>query len=311
MLKLVFMGSPAFAVPTLAEILAAGHEVVAVYSQPPKRAGRGLAETSSPVHAFAAEAGLPVHTPRTLKTEDAQAVFRAFAPDVCVVVGYGMILPQAILDVPRHGCLNLHPSLLPRWRGAAPVQRPIMAGDQQTAAVIMRMEAGLDTGPMCLAERVPIGPDMTAGDLHDVLKLLGAGLMVRALAALERGSLKVTAQSVEGVTYAPKITNEECRIDFTRDAHSVWNQIRGLSPTPGAFFELEIDGKHERFKVLRAVPLAGPRSAVPGALLNTHFVFSCGSGTIQLTEVQRAGKKAMSTADMLRGLAVKPGMVAQ
>ncbi|MFM2421560.1 MAG: hypothetical protein RL291_90, partial [Pseudomonadota bacterium] len=242
---------------------------------------------------------------------EAQAELKALAPDVIVVVAYGMLLPQAVLDIPPRGCLNLHPSLLPRWRGAAPLQRPIMAGDTETAAVIMKMEAGLDTGPMCLLERIPIPPQMTAGDLHDLVKVQGAGLMVRALAALERGSLKETAQSNDGVTYAAKITNDECRIDFTKDAPTVWNQIRGLSPSPGAFFEMEIDGKRERFKVLRGTPDKKPVSASPGTIADPQtFTIACGTGTFRPTEIQRAGKKPMPVDELIRGLKLTPGLKA-
>jgi methionyl-tRNA formyltransferase len=311
MLRLVFMGSPAFAVPTLAEIVAAGHDVAAVYTQAPKPANRGMAETKSAVHQFAEAAGLPVLTPKSLKAADAAEILRALAPDVVVVVAYGMLLPQAILDVPRHGCLNLHPSLLPRWRGAAPIQRPIMAGDRETAAIVMKMEAGLDTGPMCLIERLAIPETMTAGELHDVLKVLGAGLMVRALAALERGSLTETPQATEGVTYAPKIANAECRIDFSKDASTVANQVRGLSPTPGAFFELEVDGKRERFKVLRGTPDLATTSQPAGTLIDpATMTFACGQGTFRPIEVQRAGKKPMPVADLVRGLYLTAGIKA-
>jgi methionyl-tRNA formyltransferase len=309
MLRIVFMGSPAFAVPSLAEIVAAGHDVAAVYTQPPKRANRGMAETPSPVHTFATASGLTVCTPKTLKTPTAAQELAQFAPDVVVVVAYGMLLPQAILDVPRLGCLNLHPSLLPRWRGAAPIQRPVMAGDRETAAIVMKMEAGLDTGPICLAERIAIPDTMTAGELHDLIKVQGAGLMVRALAALERGSLTETPQASEGVTYAAKITNDECRIDFTKDAAAVWNQVRGLSPSPGAFFEVEVDGKRERFKVLRGIPSNRPADAPPGTLIDpATLTFACGHGVFQPIEVQRAGKKPMPVADLVRGLYLAAGI---
>lgn len=316
MARLVFMGSPAFAVPTLAELIAAGHDIAAVYTQAPKPAGRGLSESPSAVHRFAREAGLRVETPKSLKSAEAQSTFAALHPDVAVVVAYGMLLPQAILDIPKSGCLNLHPSLLPRWRGAAPIQRPVMAGDRETAAVVMKMEAGLDTGPMCLAERVPIPPDMTSGELHDLLKVRGADLMVRAIAALERGTLTQTPQSSDGVTYAAKITNAECRIDFTRSAEVVHNQIRGLSPSPGAFFELPINGSKERFKVIRSevvtaevvTPIGTNRA--PGMLLDSRFTFACGDKAIRPTIVQRSGKKPMTIHDMLRGLELSPGVVA-
>ncbi len=238
MLRIVFMGTPEFSVPTLAEIVGAGHEVVAVYSQPPRPAGRGMAETKSPVQLFAEASGIPVFTPKSLRTAEAQAVFAAHQADVAVVVAYGLILPKAVLDAPREGCLNLHGSMLPRWRGAAPIQRAIMAGDSETAAMVMKMDEGLDTGPVCLAERIAIGPNMTAGELHDAMKLQGAGLMVRALAALERGSLHATPQPADGVTYAAKIDKAEARIDLSLPARDVHNRVRGLSPFPGAWIDV-------------------------------------------------------------------------
>ena len=237
-MRIVFMGTPEFAKATLAELVAAGHDIAAVYTQPPRPAGRGMAERPSPVHAFAEQQGLDVRYPTSLKGEDAQAAFRALEADAAVVVAYGLLLPAAILEAPREGCFNLHGSELPRWRGAAPIQRAIMAGDTHTAVMVMRMEEGLDTGPVCLAERIEIGAEMTAGELHDVMAVIGAGLMVRALAALERGSLTATPQSAEGVTYAEKISKAEARIDFNRPAVEVHNKIRGLSPFPGAWFEI-------------------------------------------------------------------------
>ena len=305
MLRIVFMGTPEFSVPSLAEIIGAGHDVVAVYSQPPRPAGRGLAETKSPVHAFAEAAGIAVHTPKSLKAADAQEIFRAHAADAAVVVAYGLLLPQVVLDAPRLGCFNLHASLLPRWRGAAPIQRAIMAGDTETAAMVMRMEAGLDTGPVCLGERVPIGAEMTAGELHDALSTGGASLLVRALAALERGSLTATPQLTEGITYAAKIEKAETRIDFGKPSHAVHDHIRGLSPFPGAWFEMEIDGKRERVKVLRSVRASG--SGAVGALLDDQLTIACASDAIRPLTVQRAGKKAMSATEMLRGIAGKIG----
>ncbi len=305
MLRIVFMGTPEFSVPSLAEIIVAGHEVAAVYSQPPRPAGRGMAETKSPVHAFAAASGIAVHTPTSLKTADAQATFRGHDADAAVVVAYGLLLPQAVLEAPRLGCFNLHASLLPRWRGAAPIQRAIMAGDTETAAMVMRMEAGLDTGPVCLGERVPIGPEMTAGELHDALSAQGASLLVRALAALERGSLAATPQPSDGITYAAKIEKAETRIDFTKPAQAVHDHIRGLSPFPGAWFEAAIDGKHERIKVLRSA--VTNFNGEPGTVLDTQLSLACGRGAIQPLTVQRAGKKAMSVADMLRGVSVAVG----
>lgn len=304
-LRIAFMGTPEFSVPTLSEIIGAGHEVVAVYSQPPRPAGRGMAETPSPVHKFAAAAGIEVRTPKTLRAAEEQERFRALGSDVAVVVAYGLILPKPILDAPRLGCLNVHASALPRWRGAAPIQRAIMAGDRETAVMVMRMEEGLDTGPVCLAEQLAIGADETAGELHDRLSLAGASLLVRALAALERGSLTETPQASDGVTYAAKIDKSEARIDFGRSAADVHNQIRGLSPFPGAWLEAEVDGKRERIKVLRASLANG--SGRPGKVLDDALTVACGAGAIRLTELQRAGKKPMSAAELLRGFALSKG----
>lgn len=304
-MRLVFMGTPRFAVPTLAEIIAAGHEVVAVYSQPPRPAGRGMSETRSPVHELAAASGIEVRTPKSLRAPEEQEAFRALGADAAVVVAYGLILPKPILESPREGCFNLHASALPRWRGAAPIQRAVMAGDAATAAMVMRMEEGLDTGPVCLAEWVAIGPDETAGALHDRLAPLGAGLMVRALAALERGSLTATAQPEEGVTYAAKIDKAEARIDFSRAAAEVHNLIRGLSPFPGAWLEADVQRKKERIKVLRSILVEG--SGPPGEIIDDRLTVACGSGAVRLVELQRAGKRAMSAEELLRGLALTKG----
>lgn len=300
MLRVVFMGTPEIAVPTLAEIIGAGHEVVAVYSQPPRPAGRGMDLRKSPVHAHAEAFGIPVYTPKSLKGEAEQAAFRAHDADVAVVVAYGLLLPKAVLDAPRQGCLNMHGSALPRWRGAAPLQRAIMAGDRETAAMVMRMDEGLDTGPICLAERIEIEPDMTAGELHDRMMLVGAGLMVRALSALERDTLVCSPQPTEGVTYAAKLDKAEARIDFAKPASEVHNHIRGLSPFPGAWFEAGPAGKRERIKVLRSAVVEG--AGTPGAVLDAKTaVIACGGGAIRLAEVQRAGKKPMSGEELLRG----------
>ena len=304
-LRVVFMGSPEFSVATLAAIIGAGHEVVAVYSQPPRPAGRGQAERPQPVHKFAAEAGIPVHTPTNLRTPEAVTLMQAHDADVAVVVAYGLLLPQAILDCPRHGCLNLHGSLLPRWRGAAPIQRAIMAGDAETGVMVMRMEAGLDTGPVGLGERVAIGPDTTAGELHDTLATRGADLMVRALAALERGSLTFKPQPAEGVTYAHKIGKAEARIDFSKPAAEVQCHIRGLSPFPGAFFEIATPGGIERIKVLKAQVADGVGN--PGTTLDDRLTVACGVGAVKLTLLQRAGKKPMPADELLRGFAVARG----
>ena len=304
-LRIVFMGTPDFSVPTLSEILGAGHEVAAVYSQPPRPAGRGMSERKSPVHAFAEASGLAALTPRSLRTPEAAEAFRAHAADVAVVVAYGLILPRPILGAPRLGCLNLHASALPRWRGAAPIQRAVMAGDAETAVMVMRMEEGLDTGPICLAERVPIGPDATTGDLHDELARRGAALMIRALAALERGSLVATPQPAEGVTYAAKIDKAEAQLDFNLPAREVHNRIRGLSPLPGAWLEISTPAGRERIKVLRSQVARG--SGRPGSTLDDALTVACGDGAVRLLELQRQGKKPMAAADLLRGFAVPAG----
>lgn len=303
-MRIVFMGTPDFAVPTLTEIVARGHDVMAVYTRAPAPAGRrGLDLTPSPVHRIAEGFGIPVRTPRTLRSEEERAAFRDLAPEVAVVVAYGMILPQAILDVPEQGCLNLHGSLLPRWRGAAPIQRAIMAGDRETGVAVMRMEAGLDTGPVGLVERIPIGPDMTAGDLHDRMMLVGADLMARALAALERGALAFTPQKAEGVAYAAKIEKSETRIDWSRPAREVHDRIRGLSPFPGAWFPLGAD--EARVKVLRSTLAEGAGS--PGMVLDDALTVACGDGAVRLLEVQKAGKQPAGAAAFLSGNMVPPG----
>jgi methionyl-tRNA formyltransferase len=305
MMRIIFMGTPDFAVPALGAALAAGHEVVAVYTQPPRAAGRGLSTRKSPVQLFAEAAHIPVLTPPRLKSADEQARFIAFHADVAVVVAYGLILPKPILEAPRFGCLNLHASALPRWRGAAPIQRAIMAGDAETAASIMRIEEQLDAGPVCLAERVPIGEDVTAGELHDALAGRGAELMVRALAALEQGTLDCRPQVVEGVTYANKIEASDTRIDWSRQSREVHNQIRGLSPYPGAWFEVELNGKRERIRALRSILAAG--DGKPGTLLDDRLTIACGNGAVRLTQVQRAGKRPMPTEEFLRGVKLHRG----
>jgi methionyl-tRNA formyltransferase len=305
MLRTIFMGTPQFAVPTLSELIAAGHEVAAVYTQPPRPADRGMALRKSPVHEFAEAAGIGVRTPTTLKATDEQTMFAELAADVAIVVAYGLILPKAVLEAPRHGCLNLHASALPRWRGAAPMQRAIMAGDRETAVMVMRMDEGLDTGPICLAERVAIGGDMTAGELHDRMTVTGASLMVRALAALERGSLDCMPQPVDGVTYAAKISKGERRIDFRRPATEVHNLVRGLSPSPGAWFEMPSGGKGERIKVLRSMLVEA--QGEPGTLLDGGLTVACGQGAVRLLQVQRAGRRAASAEEFLRGFALPSG----
>jgi len=308
-LRVVFMGTPDFSVPTLMEIVGQGHDVVAVYSQPPRPAGRGMDLKKSPVHEAAESFGIPVYTPSSLKGADEQEAFAALDADVAVVVAYGLILPRAILDAPQFGCFNLHASLLPRWRGAAPINRAIMAGDAETAVQVMRMEEGLDTGPVCLSETVAIGDNMTAGELHDRLSGLGGDLMVRALAALSRSALDEQAQADEGVTYADKLSKQETRIDWSKPAAEVHNQIRGLSPFPGAWCEITLGGKAERVKILRST--LGEGEGSPGTVLYTNDVpvIACGTGAVRLEQVQRAGKKPMSGADFLRGASLSDGAV--
>ncbi len=307
MLRVVFMGAPDFSVPTLMEIVGQGHEVVAVYSQPPRPAGRGMEERKTPVHEAAEQLGLPVFTPTSLKSEEEQEKFRALDADVAVVVAYGLLLPKAILEAPREGCLNLHGSLLPRWRGAAPIQRAIMAGDRETGVQVMRMDEGLDTGDICMSETIAITAEMTAEDLHDRMMVLGADLMVRALAALSRGLLKSRPQPDEGVTYAKKIDKAESRIDFARPADEIHNTIRGLSPFPGAWCEMTIRGKAQRVKLLRS-ELADGKGA-PGELLDDAMTVACGAGAVRLVMLQRAGKGAMKADEFLRGADLKIGDV--
>ena len=304
-LRLVFMGSPAFSVPTLRAVVDAGHDVCAVYCQPPRRSGRGMAETKGPVHIAAEALGLPVLTPVSLKAAAEQSVFKAHKADAAVVVAYGLLLPQAILDGTRAGCYNVHPSALPRWRGAAPLQRAVMAGDKTTACIVMRMEAGLDTGPMCLREEIAIGPDMTAGALHDALAPVGAHLMVEALRRLEAGTLVETPQPEVGVMYATKIDKAEARLDFSWDAARVHNTIRGLSPFPGAWCEVGSGERRERIKVLASQIVEA--SGAPGVVLSGDLVIACGTGAVGLTLVQRAGKKPQTAVEFLRGFALASG----
>ncbi|SHG94412.1 methionyl-tRNA formyltransferase [Kaistia soli DSM 19436] len=304
-LRIAFMGTPDFAVPTLTEIIGQGHEVVAVYSRAPRPAGRGMEERKSPVHAIAERFGIPVFTPRSLRGEAEQADFAALDVDVAVVVAYGLILPKPILDAPREGCLNLHASLLPRWRGAAPIHRAIMAGDSETGVMVMRMEEGLDTGPVAMAERLAIPSDATTGDLHDRLARLGADLMVRALAALSRGALGAVPQTEDGVTYAAKIDKGETRIDWSRPAAEVHNHIRGLSPFPGAWCEMDLAGRTERVKILRSTLADG--AGLPGAVLDDRMTVACGTGAVRLVELQRAGGKPLTAEAFLRGAVVAPG----
>ncbi|HEX9073920.1 MAG TPA: methionyl-tRNA formyltransferase [Pseudolabrys sp.] len=300
-MRLIFMGTPDFAVPTLIELAARGHEIPAVYTRAPKPAGRGMDVQHTPVEREARRLALPVYTPKTLEDDDAQKAFRVHNADAAVVVAYGLILPKPILEAPRLGCFNVHASLLPRWRGAAPINRAIMAGDAESGVTIMKMDEGLDTGAMAMAERVPTGADMTAGELHDALSRLGADLMLRVLAAAERGSLVLTPQLQAGVTYAEKISKSETRIDWSKSWKQVHDHIRGMSPVPGAWFE--VGGK--RVKVLRSTK--GEGSGVHGTALDDKLTIACGDGAVRLVQVQRAGRQPMSAEEFLRGTPVKAG----
>jgi methionyl-tRNA formyltransferase len=294
-LRLVFMGTPDFAVPTLLEITGQ-HEIAAVYTRAPRPAGRGMAPQQTPIAGEAARLGIPIFTPKTLKDTAAASTIGELKADAAVVVAYGLILPKTILDLFPLGCFNLHASLLPRWRGAAPIQRAIMTGNNDTGVMVMKMEESLDTGPIAMADQVPIGPDMTAGELHDELALRGARLTAVALAALERGSLQLMPQSTEGVTYANKIEKSETRIDWAKSWSEVHNHIRGLSPFPGAWFEAADVG---RVKVLRSTKAEG--AGKPGQILDDRLTVACGNGSVRLVEVQRAGKQPMGAEEFLRG----------
>jgi methionyl-tRNA formyltransferase len=302
-MRIVFMGTPEFAVPTLLEV-AQQQEIAAVYTRPAKAAGRrGMALLASPVERAARGLELPVLTPTSLRTAEAESTTLALAADAAVVVAYGLILPKSILDAFAIGVFNVHASLLPRWRGAAPIQRAIMAGDRETGVTIMKVEEGLDSGPIALSERVPIHADTTAGDLHDTLARLGADLMVRALAALDRGSLTLTPQPASGITYAPKIEKSEARIDWSRPCDAVHNHIRGLSPFPGAWFELAEET--ERIKVLRSAKTEG--SGKPGMVLDDRMTIACGTDAVRIVELQRAGRQQMKTEEFLRGRPIAAG----
>jgi len=303
-MRLIFMGTPDFAVPALVELAARGHDIAAIYTRAPKPAGRrGLELTPSPIEREARRLGLAVETPALLKSEDALAEFRSHDAQAAVVVAYGLLLPKPILDALPLGCFNIHPSLLPRWRGAAPINRPILAGDEATGVTVMKMDEGLDTGDIAMVERVAIPPDATAGDMHDTLARTGADLMARALAALERGSLTLTPQGEAGVTYAQKIIKEETRIDWGKRAQAVHNHIRGLSPFPGAWFELG----GNRVKALRTTKAEG--SGAPGTVLDDRLTVACAEGAVRLVSLQRAGRQPMAADEFLRGNAVPPGTV--
>ena len=305
-MRLAFMGTPEFAVPSLAELIAAGHEIVAVYSQPPRPKGRGQKLTPSPVHAFAEAMGLPVFTPESMKSDDAIETFKSLDLDAAVVVAYGQILKTEVLEAPRLGCFNLHGSLLPRWRGAAPIQRAIMAGDKQTAAQIMRMSEGLDEGAIILSEVMDIYPTDTAASLTERMSHTGAALWPRALAAIERGGAQEVEQVGE-VTYAKKITPAEARIDWSRPAAEVDCHIRGLSPFPGAWFEVEHEGEMVRIKALLSETVEGSGQA--GELLDQDLTIACGEGAVRLIRVQRAGKAQQSASELLNGFKIETGTV--
>jgi methionyl-tRNA formyltransferase len=303
-LRLIFMGTPQFAVPTLLELVAHGHEMAAVYTRAAKPAGRGMKLQPTPVEQEARRLGIAVLTPSTLKTPESLEEFRAHGADAAVVVAYGMILPQAILDAPKLGCFNLHASLLPRWRGAAPINRAIMAGDAESGVMVMKMDVGLDTGDVAMAERLPITDAMTASDLHDALAPLGGDLMVRAMAALERGGLQLTPQSSEGVTYAAKIDKTEARIDWSKPARDVLRHVHGLSPFPGAWCEMPLEGAASRVKILRCEIRSG--SGAPGEVLDGYLTIACKQGALRILELQRAGKQPMKAEEFLRGTPLKP-----
>ncbi len=303
-LRLIFMGTPEFAVPTLLDLVAHGHEIAAVYTRVAKPAGRGMRLQLSPVEQEARRLGIPVFTPSTLKTPEALDEFRAHDADAAVVVAYGMILPQAILDAPKLGCFNLHASLLPRWRGAAPINRAIMAGDAETGVMVMKMDVGLDTGDVAMAERLAITDAMTASDLHDALSPLGGDLMVRAMGALERGMLQLKPQSGDGVTYAAKIDKAEAHIDWNKPARDVLRHIHGLSPFPGAWCEMPLEGAAQRVKILRCEIAGG--SGEPGVVLDDRLTIACEQGALRIIDLQRAGKQPMKAEEFLRGTPVRP-----
>jgi methionyl-tRNA formyltransferase len=302
-LRLIFMGTPDFAVPILDGLIEAGHEIVCVMSQPARPAGRGQRERPSPVQAFAEDRRLPVHTPKSLKAPEEQARFAALGADAAVVAAYGLILPKPILGAPRLGCINVHASLLPRWRGAAPIQHAILAGDSQTGISIMQMDEGLDTGPVLFTGAVPITAETTAGSLHDALAVLGCRLVVEALDGLAGGSLAAQPQAVEGVTYATKLGPDAGRLDWTRPAPELDCMIRAFSPWPGTWFE----HSGQRIKVLAARIAPGTANSAPGSVLDGAPTIACGSGALQLLRLQRPGKGAMDAPDFLRGYALASG----
>jgi methionyl-tRNA formyltransferase len=302
-MRIAFMGTPDFSVPAFDTLRSAGHEIACVYTQPPRPAGRGQKERKSPVHLRAEASGIEVRYPVSLKDAEAQAAFVALDLDAAVVVAYGLILPAVILEAPERGCINIHASLLPRWRGAAPIQRALLAGDTETGVTIMQMDEGLDTGPELLREAIPINPTMNAGDLHDALSAMGGRLIVDSLAGLDAGSLSAIPQTDAGMTYAAKLERGEERIDWTRDAAELARHVRGFAPWPGAWFEQ--DGV--RIKVQAAEVASGDGS--PGVVLDDRLLVACGSGALRLLRVQRAGRGAMEADDYLRGHEVPRGTV--
>lgn len=311
-MRIIFMGTPGYSVPTLAALIEAGHEIVAVYTQPPRPSGRrGLETRPSPVHEFADGMGLPVHTPVSLKSPEEQARFAAMEADIAVVVAYGLLLPEPVLAAPRLGAWNGHASLLPRWRGAAPIQRAIMAGDGITGVMIMKMDRGLDTGPVALAGETAIPRDMSAGRLHDVLAGMTARLMVEAIERLSAGTLETTDQPEAGVTYAAKIAKEEARIDFARPAHDVHNHIRGLSPFPGAWCEISFKGRLERVKILASEEIeeGEGQTGQAGTVLDDRLLIACAKGAVRFLRLQRAGGKPLDAEEFLRGTPMLPGTV--
>ena len=305
-LRIIFMGTPEFSVPTLRLLVDAGHRVVAVYSQPPRPGGRrGMDLQKSPVHQAAELLGIPVFTPVNFKDPEERKKFRDLDADVAVVVAYGLLLPEEILGGTREGCYNGHASLLPRWRGAAPIQRAIMAGDEKTGMMVMKMDKGLDTGPVALTREVAIEENMTAGELHDRLMFVGAKAIAEAMVKLEMGDLPLTPQPADGVLYAAKIDKAETRIDFSRPARDVHNHIRGLAPFPGAWFEAEIGGKPERIKVLASE--MGEGTGAAGTVTGEDLTVACGEGAVKLARLQKAGGKPLSAADFLRGTPLPVG----
>jgi methionyl-tRNA formyltransferase len=303
-LRLIFMGTPEFAVPTLRALHDRGHAIVAAYTRAAKPAGRGMKMQPTPVEVEARQINIPVFVPATLKTSEAEATFRSHKADAAVIVAYGLILPQNILDIPKFGCFNLHASLLPRWRGAAPINRAIMAGDTETGVMVMKMDAGLDTGDVAMAERIAITDAMTASDLRDALGRLGGDLMVRAIGGLERGTLQLRRQSEEGVSYAAKIEKAEARIDWNKPARAVLRHIHGLSPFPGAWCEIPIEGEQARVKILRCAIAGG--SGASGQLLDDRLAVGCQQGALRILELQRAGKAPMKAEEFLRGTPLQP-----